>query len=139
MTEFDSGWIRVDDDDFIGHVGPLYHRPFGEDGIGRFRFDSDRRHRNRGGMVHGGMLATFADRALGMTARQCDGERAQVTVQLDIHYMSPAIVGETVEMECRIVTQTRSLIFLDGEMHVDERAVAMARGVWKILAGRQFT
>lgn len=132
MPENDD-WMVVPDDGFIAHVGPIYHKPFDASGVGRFRFVSDQRHRNRGGMIHGGMLATFADRALGMTARQKDGERAQVTVQLDMHYVSAAQMGETLDMHCRIVRQARTLIFLDGEIHVGERIVATARGVWKIL------
>jgi uncharacterized protein (TIGR00369 family) len=127
----DDDWIRMDDEGFIGLVGPVFHRPFG-DGVGRFRFEAAAKHRNRSGVVHGGMLMTFADRALGVTARQCDPGRRQATVQLDVHFIRGARIGRIIEMECRVIRETRSLVFVDGTIFDAEGVIATARGVWKI-------
>ena len=56
------------------------------------------------------------------------------TVQLDVHFLQPARIGETVEMDCQVIRETRSLVFLDGAISTSGAAVAMARGVWKLIA-----
>ena len=132
MTEAQPIWTDIEDDGFIGLVGPISYQPF-EDGIGRFRFVAEAKHKNRGGFVQGGMLMTFADRALGMTARQKHAARAQCTVQLDMHFIRTAKIGQTVEMHCRVVRETRTLIFMDGELTCQGEILATARGVWKII------
>jgi uncharacterized protein (TIGR00369 family) len=127
----DAEWIEIEDGGFIGLVGPIFHKPF-HGGISRFRFVGEAKHKNRNGFIHGGMLMTFADRALGMTARQGQS-RAQATVQLDVHFIRPAMINEAIEMECRVLRQTDSLIFMDGTITSSGEVVATARGVWKII------
>ena len=39
-----------------------------------------------------------------------------------------------VEMDCYVIRQTRSLVFVDGTMQVKGETVATARGVWKIIS-----
>jgi uncharacterized protein (TIGR00369 family) len=111
-------------------VGPIWVRQDGE--RTRYGFVAEERHLNSGGVVHGGMLMTFADQALGMTSWAASGDRPQATVQLDTHFVSGAKLGEFVEAECRILRSTRSLIFLAAELVVGERLVATASGVWKL-------
>jgi acyl-coenzyme A thioesterase PaaI-like protein len=79
---------------------------------------------------------TFADRALGYTARQGDMARRQATVQFDMHFVRPAKIGQTVEMECRVIRETRSLVFVGGELIANGDIVANAKGIWKITADR---
>lgn len=131
MTE-NEGWNIEDDDGFIAHVGPVYHVPFSA-GEGRFRFVAEAKHRNRAGFVQGGMLMTFADRAMGRTARQADEKRAQATAQFSMQFYEPVKVGETVEIVCTIQKETRHLVFMRGELHAGGRHVASATGVWKII------
>src|SRR5207244_12112110 len=53
------------DEGFIGLVGPFWMRRSG-DGC-RYAFMAEPKHHSRRGIVQGGMLMTFADRAMGMT------------------------------------------------------------------------
>ena len=99
----------------------------------RFAFLAEKKHHNRRGVVQGGMLMTFADRSLGMTAWYANGEKPQATVHLDVHFIDAVQIGEFVEAKCRVVRRTRSLIFMSGEFIVGDRAVATANGVWKAL------
>jgi acyl-coenzyme A thioesterase PaaI-like protein len=130
-----SDWIRMDDEGFIELVGPIYYLPF-KDRVGRFRFTPDSRHRYESDLVNTGMLMTFADRSLGTTARQADMTRRQATVQLDVHFVRPALIGDTIDLECRVLRETRSLVFVDGVMSARGDTIATAKGVWKILSGR---
>lgn len=132
------GWIRMDDG-FIGLVGPIYHRPFDGGPVSHFRFFAGEKHRNRNDVVQGGMLMTFADRALGFTARRGDMERRQATVQLDSHFIGPVRIGDTVDFTGRILRETGSMVFVQGEMRVGDEVVFSAQGVWKILRAKPKT
>ena len=129
-----DGWEAIPDDGFIGLVGPIWQKP-GKSGM-RFAFLADARHHNRRGVVHGGMIMTFADRALGMTARHATGQKAQATIQLDVHFVNAIQIGEFVEVHAEIVRLTRDLIFMKGDLVARGRVVATANGIWKILAGK---
>jgi acyl-coenzyme A thioesterase PaaI-like protein len=128
-----DGWEAILDDGFIGLVGPIWQKP-NKSGM-RFAFLADVKHRNRRGVVHGGMIMTFADRALGMTARNATGLKPQATIQLDVHFVDAIQIGEFVEVQADIVRRTRDLVFMKSSLVVGSRIVATANGIWKILAG----
>ena len=127
-----AGWEPYTDEGFIGLVGPFWRRMEGD--RHRFAFLAAPKHHNRRGVLQGGMLMTFADRSLGMTAWYANERKPQATVQLDVHFIDKVEIGEFVEAHCRVVRRTRSLIFMSGEFAVGERVVATANGVWKTLA-----
>ena len=125
------GWETYGDDGFVGLVGPFWMK---QDCEGyRYAFAAERKHHNRRGVVQGGMIMTFADRSLGMTAWYANDKKPQATVHLDVHFVDAVQIGEFVEMKARVVRRTRSLIFMSGEITVGERVVATANGVWKAL------
>lgn len=65
-----QGWEPHTDTGFIGLVGPLWIRQ--EENGRRYGFIAEPKHHNYRGTVQGGMLMTFVDRALGMTAPFCE-------------------------------------------------------------------
>ena len=133
-TVFDpaaAGWEPYTDEGFIGLVGPLWQRPAGDSF--RYAFMAGPKHHNRRGVVQGGMLMTFADRSLGMTAWYANEQKPQATVHLDVHFIDAVQIGEFVEAKCRVVRRTRSLLFMSSEITVGDRVVATANGVWKTL------
>ena len=138
MSAFDPvalGWIAIRSDNYIALVGPLWARPAEEEtrrGARRFGFLAERRHLNANGMVHGGMIMTFADQAVGLTARSINTGNRQATAQLDTHFLSGVAEGEFVEARCRVLRETKTLLFMAGEFSVGERPVATASGIWKI-------
>jgi acyl-coenzyme A thioesterase PaaI-like protein len=125
------GWETYRDDGFIGLVGPFWMKKVGDSY--RYAFIAEPKHHNRRGVVQGGMIMTFADRSLGMTAWYANGKIPQATVHLDVHFIDAVQIGEFVEAACRVVRRTRSLIFMSGEITVGGRVVATANGVWKAL------
>lgn len=126
-----SGWRQVDSDGFIELVGPFWFRDDQPDF--RMAFVAGAKHRNRRGVVQGGMLATLADRAMGQAGRLANGDRAQATIQLDLHYIDAVQLGEFVEARCGVVRCTRSVIFIEADILADQRLVAKATGIWKVL------
>ena len=79
------------------------------------------------------MLMTFADRSMGMTCWYANERQRQATVQLDMHFVDAVQIDEFVEAKCKVVRRTRLLVFMSGELVVDDRVVATANGVWKTL------
>ncbi len=122
------GWERVQAHNFGETVGPIWRR-----GDPLFGFIATDKHGNHIGIVHGGMLATFADQAMGMTAMRATGGKPHATIELNMQYIAAVQIGEFVEAHCEIVRITRSIIFMRAMLNVGDRTVAAASGVWKIL------
>jgi uncharacterized protein (TIGR00369 family) len=66
-------------------------------------------HLNLQGLLHGGVIATLADTATGLAVRSMvPAGRRHVTIQLDVHYLSPGrpgritAVGTTVRVGSQI-------------------------------------
>ena len=126
-----SGWTIVETTGFLNLVGPLWQRVV--DGEHEYAIEAQDKHHNRRGLVQGGLLMTFADRSCGMTARYVSGRPTLATVQMDTHFVDSGKIGEILISKPRVVRATRSLIFLTTEVTANERCIAMASGVFKIL------
>lgn len=127
----DEGWKVHDEDGFIGLVGPIWEKYDGEDL--KFGFIAEEKHKNLRDVVQGGMIMTVLDRLMGATGRISTGRLPQATVQLDVHFLSPAHLGSFIEGRAKVLRCTRSLMFIEGSLTDGTRVVATARGVWKIL------
>ena len=127
-----AGWRQIEaGDGFLGHIGPLWEKL--EAGRYCLGFLVAQKHLNRNGMVHGGMLASLADSAMGLAARQHELSRRQATIQLGIHYIDAARPDEFVVARCAVRRPTRSVIFVDAEIFSAARLVATTQGIWKTL------
>ena len=126
-----SGWKIMPAEDYPALIGPFLAR---REGSGwRYAFVAEQRHLNKGGVVHGGMLMSFADDALGATVWEAVGRRPVTTVQLNTQFISPARLGELVEARAEVLRATRTVVFIRGALEVGGRTVVHADGVWKIL------
>ena len=74
--------------------------------------------RNGHGTLHGGMCATIADQAMGAVA-YCvkPGEGIAPAIELHLNYHRPLIPGEKVLARVRVVSVTKSLIHMAGELY----------------------
>lgn len=124
-----EGWSLQQPYGFVETVGPIWERR--DEGGLYLGILSEAKHLNRSGVVHGGVILTFADQALGTAAWEATGYKAQVTVQLDVQFVSAVEVGEFVTAQCQVVHMTGSLLFLRGVLLVGGRTVATASGVWR--------
>jgi acyl-coenzyme A thioesterase PaaI-like protein len=129
-----DGWTIMNDDGFINLVGPLWHRM--ADGTPEYAILGQDKHRNRRGVVQGGVLMTLADRTCGMTARFVSGAESLATVQMDTYFIDAARIGELMISRPRATRVTKSLIFMSTEVTVAERIVGTAHGVFKIVRDR---
>jgi acyl-coenzyme A thioesterase PaaI-like protein len=120
----------VDDVGFVGLIGPFYSRVTA-DGA-EIAVHCQDKHRNRIGVVHGGLLMTFADRALVVGAQSLGGVVVGVTVQLDMQFITTARVGDVVVARPVLAPGTRSLQFLRTDLTVGSTVVARASGIFTL-------
>lgn len=123
--------------EFIVANGPLYERM--HDGVCQLGFRVEARHTNTMGICHGGMMATFCDMLLPVSALRTRGDlqsRFLPTVSLDIDYLAPAPLGAWVQGEAQVLRVTRSLLFVQGLVSADGEPVARVSGVFKIASPR---
>ena len=87
------------------------------------------------GIIHGGMLTTFADTAMAF-ASNSHGEMA-VATSLGMDFIASAREGETLTTEVREISRTRRTGLYDATITAaDGRLVAVMRGRVQRLAGK---
>src|SRR6516162_9916092 len=74
-----AGWKIVKQAGFGELVGPIWRL-----GDARFGVVVEARHLNFADIVHGGLLATLADQAMGMTALRATGNKPHATIELNM-------------------------------------------------------
>ena len=127
-----QGWkIMRGGEGFSTLVGPIWARK--NDDQWAYAFLAGDKHENRQGAVHGGMLMTFADHAIGFVAWEAAGRRKCVTMQLDNQFMAPVRNGDFVECETEVVRAAKTVVFLRGVLKVQGRPVMVANGIWKVI------
>lgn len=116
---------------FLEPIGPIFRRP--DDGGATFGLRIERRHCNSQDVAHGGMLATFADLALGIGgAEQAGAPGHFITVSLVTDYLAPAPLGAWLECRPALLRRTARLMFVEGRFLADGVAVLRASGVFSL-------
>lgn len=64
---------------------------------------------NRGGMMHGGIICTAFDITAAAVARFCAGENYAPTISLDVKYIRPVQVGDTLLVTARATAAGRRI------------------------------
>lgn len=128
--DFDDGhWTVLDSVGLDRHLGPYRRCLVAGEAV--YAMVPDERHLNMLGIVHGGALIALLDATLGLEATRLHDDAAMVTIQLDCNLIKAAQAGETLTARARVVSATRSLVFMQGEARSGARVVASATGIWK--------
>ena len=99
----------------------------------RFKTIIKENHLNAAGITHGGFIAALIDAGAGTAAhRSADGNPC-VTVSLELKFISAVLLCQELIGTTKIQKKTTSMIFLTCELTADDKIVATASGVWKIL------
>ena len=112
-------------------IGPLYFRGEGADlAIG---LRAEAKHCNSRGTVHGGMLATLADVALGYTmAFSSDPPARLVTANLSLDFAGAAKAGDWLEAHVDIQKQGSRLSFANCYITVEGERIVRASAVFLV-------
>ena len=115
-------------------IGPLYCRGEGVDLVIGFRVQP--KHCNARGTVHGGILATVADIALGYTmAFSSEPPANLVTANLTLDFAGTAKIDDWLEAHVDIQKQGSRLAFANCYITVDEKRIVRASAVF-LVAGQ---
>jgi acyl-coenzyme A thioesterase PaaI-like protein len=90
-------------------------------------------HVNPQGVLHGGILMTFADQGLSLLAWEAARRAPCTTIQLNTHFLAAVEPGEFVELRGEVTRATNGLVFVRGIMSVGTRDVAAVDGIWRVL------
>ncbi len=110
-------------------VGPLYSK--GEGAARTIGLRAEEKHCNSRGIVHGGLLATLADLALGYTiAFLSDPPKSAVTASLTIDYAGSAEVGDWLEVRTDVQKSGGRLTFANCYIHAGDVRIVRASAVF---------
>ncbi len=127
-----SGFVAASrNSPYTAMIGPLYEIP-GDD-QGRRGFWVLDRHINNAGIIHGGMLMSFADTLLGRAVSN-SGAGMAVTLHMTTDFVGPAHLGDWIEGKAGVVRRTRTMVFVEGEIVTRKRLVMTAKGIFRRLA-----
>jgi uncharacterized protein (TIGR00369 family) len=123
-----------DDEAIRGFAGQLGARTADAgDGRAHVHFEARDEHLNPAGTVHGGVLATLVDTAMGLAVRTATGEDdVPATSQLTVTYLRPGRPGP-LEVTAQVRTRGEHLTVCDADVEQDGRAVAHAVATFALL------
>ena len=109
----------------------LYGCDFDEQRIS-YRFPTQPWQKNERGDIHGGIISSMFDSAIGTTAIFAAGWREATTIDLDVSFLRPLDGDSHAIIHTYIIKNGRSIIRLRGEMICEEsgKLVAAATGNW---------
>jgi uncharacterized protein (TIGR00369 family) len=118
---------------FSKHNGPYFHRLV-PDGAEQAFFVLPR-HCNGLGIIHGGMLSAFLDGLLAAAAARA-ARAVPVTIHLSLDFLDMGRSGEWVLGRAQVTRLTRDLAFVEGRAQMQDRTLARASGVFKLMRRR---
>ena len=117
---------------FMKHLGGLELKQISEIQY-EFIVEVKEMHLNTGKIAHGGFLATIADTGMGTAAHRVSGDKRCVTINLNINYISPALLNDNLIGKVKVLKKTNTLVFINCEISNEKNIIAAVSGTWKIL------
>ena len=117
---------------FMKHNGGLLFREISKNEF-EFKTIIKENNLNTAGITHGGYIATIIDSGAGTGAHRAAGDSQCVTISLDIKFISATKLGDEIIGFVKILKKTKSMIFLICHLKNNEKIVASASGIWRIL------
>lgn len=118
---------------FMKHNGGIWFKEISESDY-QFKATVEEYHLNPGGITHGGFISSLMDSGMGTSAHRALGpDKRAATISLDVKFIAASTTGDELLGTAKILRKTRSLVFVHGELSVNEKIVATAEGIWKLL------
>ena len=117
---------------FMKHNGGLLFRTISENEY-EFKATIKENHLNAAGITHGGFIAAFVDAGAGTAAHRSADQNPCVTISLELKFISAVKLGQELVGKTKIQKKTKSMVFLTCELTTEDKIVATASGIWKIL------
>ncbi len=119
------------DGGFLGLVG--IRDQTAHEGKARLELDATEKHLNSAGGVHGGVLATLVDTAMGRAVRSRLGEdEGSATSQLTVTYLRPGKPG-TLVVTAEVRKQGEHLTMCEADVEQEGKALVHAVATFAVL------
>ena len=117
---------------FMKHNGGVLFRTISENEY-EFKTKINENHLNTAKITHGGFIAALVDSGAGSAAHKSTDGGPCVTISLELKFISAVKLGQELIGKAKVQKKTKSLVFLTCELRVDNKIVATASGIWKII------
>ena len=117
---------------FMKHNGGLFFKEISKNEY-EFKTTIKENHLNTAGITHGGYIATIIDSGAGTGAHSVSNSSQCVTISLDIKFIASTKLGDEINGFVKILKRTKSMVFLICHLKSNEKIIASASGIWKIL------
>ena len=117
---------------FMKHNGGILFRAISENKY-EFKTKINENHLNNAKIAHGGFIAALIDAGVGTAAYRTSCENTCVTISLELKFISQAKLGQELIGLAKVQKKTKTIIFLTCELRANDKIIATASGIWKIM------
>ena len=117
---------------FMKHNGGILFRTISENKY-EFKTKIKENHLNTAKITHGGFIAALVDSGVGTAAHRSANDGPCVTISLELKFIASVKLGQELIGLVKVQRKTKSLVFLTCELSADNKIVATASGIWKII------
>ncbi len=91
-------------------------------------------HTNARGLIHGGLIASLADNAMGYSCAQATGwVTSFVTISLSIDFTGGAGIGQWLSVESDVIRIGGTICFAQSLIKADDIVIARANGTFRVV------
>ena len=95
-------------------------------------------HTNGRGLIHGGLIATLADNAMGYSCAQAMGwTMSMVTISLAVDFIGTAQVGQWCAVETEVIKTGSTICFAQSLVKADDAVIARANGTFRVVPKKE--
>ena len=117
---------------FMKHNGGVLFKTISETEY-EFKTTINENHLNAAGITHGGYLSALIDAGAGTAAHRSADNAPCVTISLDLKFIGTSKMEDEIIGFTKILKKTNTLVFLFCELKCNDKTIASASGIWKIL------
>jgi|SRR6516164_3000484 len=91
-------------------------------------------HTNSRGLIHGGLIASLADNAMGYSCALVMGwTTSLVTISLAVDYVGSAEIGQWLAVESEVIKTGSTICFAQSLIKADDTVIARANGTFRVV------
>jgi uncharacterized protein (TIGR00369 family) len=91
-------------------------------------------HTNARGLIHGGLIASLADNAMGYSCAQAMGwVISLVTISLAVDFTGSAEIGQWLVVESEVIRTGSTICFAQCLIRADDAVIARANGTFRVV------
>jgi len=95
-------------------------------------------HTNARGLIHGGLIASLADNAMGYSCAQAMGWASSlVTISLAVDYVGSGQIGQWLAVESMVIKTGSTICFAQSLIKADDAIIARANGTFRVVPKRE--